>query len=258
MELLDLSPDLLALLLAHCTHTDWAHCACTCAALRSAVGDQRECCLSATELSLGKLPLLLCPSLRQLSSLRELRLRWVPIGDAHLSAVAGLPQLSLLDLTGAARVTNNGVRLVLAGCPAIEELHLTFCECVGYVVVLEAMRRCPRLRLLRRQPEWMDGTFLTPWGEEHTYYADGSFQFSRASESRGWVCQCRPLPSAASSDVVEDRLLYTDIDGTWSHNGRVGVLMRPHSKGRREIATAEMQRADVPVATRAVFANASV
>ena len=121
MELLDLSPDLLALLLAHCTHTDWAHCACTCAALRSAVGDQRERCLSATELSLGKLPLLLCPSLRQLSSLRELRLRWVPIGDAHLSAVAGLPQLSLLDLTGAARVTNNGVRLVLAGCPAIEE-----------------------------------------------------------------------------------------------------------------------------------------
>ena len=69
---------------------------------------------------MGKLPLL-CPSLRQLSSLRELRLRRVPIGDAHLSAVAGLPQLSLLDLTGAARVTNNGVRLVLAGCPAIEE-----------------------------------------------------------------------------------------------------------------------------------------
>jgi len=121
MELLDLSPDLLALLLAHCTHTDWAHCACTCAALRSAVGDQREACLSATELTLGKLPLLLCPSLRQLSRLRELRLRRVPIGDAHLSAVAGLPQLSLLDLTGAARVTNNGVRLVLAGCPAIEE-----------------------------------------------------------------------------------------------------------------------------------------
>ena len=121
MELLDLSPDLLALLLAHCTHSDWAHCACSCAALRSAVGDQRERCLSATELSLGKLPLLLCPSLRQLSSLRELRLRRVPIGDAHLSAVAGLPQLSLLDCTGAARVTNNGVRLVLAGCPAIEE-----------------------------------------------------------------------------------------------------------------------------------------
>jgi len=101
---------------------------------------------------------------------------------------------------------------------------------VGYVVVLEAMRRCPRLRLLRRQPEWMDGTFLTPWGEEHnllrgrrvsratadlvddasqehTYYADGSFQFSRASESRGWVCQCRPASLGALASFIDDSLI---------------------------------------------------
>ena len=32
------------------------------------------------------------------------------------------------------------------------------------------------------------GEFTCPWGEIHTYYADGSFEFSRDIESIGWVC----------------------------------------------------------------------
>ena len=36
----------------------------------------------------------------------------------------------------------------------------------------------PKLCCVRRLPPWLCGVFH-PWGEQHTYYADGSFDYQR-------------------------------------------------------------------------------
>ena len=61
--------------------------------------------------------------------------------------------------------TTKGIRerLAPAGCAALEAIDLTFCELVGYTAVIALRNSCPKLRLIRRQPEWMDGAITTPW-----------------------------------------------------------------------------------------------
>eukprot|EP00965_Chrysotila_dentata_P139104 4600165-Pleurochrysis_carterae.AAC.1 len=74
----------------------------------------------------------------------------------------------------------------------------------------------------------MDGAVSTPWGETHTYYADGAFEFTRSEEAVGWVAQ-----TCDRGSHVEDRLLYVDITQSWAHNGRIGTW-RGTSPAERE------------------------
>ena len=45
--------------------------------------------------------------------------------------------------------------------------------------------------VVRRQPTLLDGHYYCPWqvAEVHTYYPDGSFSFSRQTESKGWIIE---------------------------------------------------------------------
>jgi len=183
----DLSTDAVSHILASCTHVDWTRCACVCRLFREVVRDLRASCSSVSAQALGLVtgpgplasrwahaPDLFRALLGCLPNLRELRLPCTPITDQDLEIVSNLlPKLAVLDLSECQAVTNRGVRCLMAGCPLMEELIVTYCELIGYSAMLVARHRWPRLRILRRQPEWMDGSFVTPWGETHTYYADG-------------------------------------------------------------------------------------
>jgi len=205
------------------------------------------------------------PALTPLQKLCTLRLPGSPDRSSHLVddhlAILGeqLPSLEVLDLQGQPQLTNRGVRQLASGClgQSLTELDLTYCPLLGYAVVLHMRSHCARLRLVRRLPRWMVGWATTPNGERHTYYADGSFQFSRDTESTGWVAQCRPSVDEPE-DCWETRLVYVDDpEGLWgpqAHNGRVGVLVRRvHATGD----ASDERTAAAPAAAREKAADAA-
>ena len=78
----------------------------------------------------------------------------------------------------------------------LKQLAIRFCPNVSYEATLRLRsvfdKRPPRVGPLAiiRLPEFMVGTFLCPFesgSEEHCYYADGAFQFSRDGQSVGYV-----------------------------------------------------------------------
>jgi len=85
------------------------------------------------------------------------------------------------------------------------------------------------LQVVRRQPEEFDGQFYCPWGEVHSYYADGSFEFSRNVESIGWVCFLEKCVDAKNGgEFWRDRLRYINAhDVLVSRYQRPGVLLKP-------------------------------
>ena len=67
----------------------------------------------------------------------------------------------------------------------------------------------PSLQLIRRQPEWLDGQFHTPFnGEIHTYYADGSFSFDREFQSNGFVVELYQF----GENYLGDKLQYNNFE----------------------------------------------
>lgn len=67
--------------------------------------------------------------------------------------------------------------------------------------------------LVRRQPAWLDGIFECPWGEQHTYWPDGSFSFDRSREAKGWISRLRCRGDEGTRRRwLEDRMVYVDVE----------------------------------------------
>jgi hypothetical protein len=108
-----------------------------------------------------------------------------------------LPELRHLSMVGSVGVDDEGLRAIAQGEARRENLRsidITFCQNTSYQVTLWLRENLPNLSLIRRQPEWMDGRFETPFENDgiHTYYADGSFSYERQEWSKGWIVRVQP------------------------------------------------------------------
>ena len=221
---------------------DWAVWATISREASYAVESIRSACRSLSLPSVAALGALR-PTLSRLRGLRHLLLPGSAstpgalLSDDGLAVLAEeLPLLEELELPSQTQLTNKGIRrAALFFADSLRSIDITCCNLIGYGAVEHLRQTCHRLETIRRLPAWMVGWALTPDGERHTYYADGSFSFDRDEESRGWVAQLRLMEEGC----VETRLVYIDIDATGpaSHNGRVGVLVRPEG-GREDAAAA--------------------
>lgn len=310
-HLLDLSNDLLSTIVSHLTHFDRHQTIrCTCTLLRSAVSESALACTVADVATLGarsnelidrrvsycartepdniaRIEHIFMPTkphgnlifitsiLRPLINLESLSLCGLQgFNTAAAEMIAkSLPSLRTLDLSETT-VATRGV-VALRALPALEELQIVYCPLVCYaaVLALRAASASPRLRLIRRQPRWLDGHFDTPWGEVHTYWPCGAFYFAaaeapqRRGESKGYVAQMRPrarlrtdaltppyeVPELSDETVstshVEDRLIFIDIDPSQepaSSNGRIGVQIAPDNVPGRVIVVQSLETPEPP------------
>ena len=226
LRLVDLGSDVLAQITNSLTHKEWARLAQVCRAFHSAVEEARARCTHANVDTLQLTsPFILSYTighfvLRSTLNLRSLILRGTAIDDSQLDSLTHLKQLQTLDIAST-DVTSLGLRC-LWSLQSLNELDLTFCPYVSYSSVLELRQHCPNLKMIRRQPKWLDGVFVTPWDEIHTYYPCGAFSFTREVNSEGWVAQLRN-----HGEYLENRLIFVDehiTDMRW--RGRVGVLLK--------------------------------
>ena len=228
-SLLDLGTDILPRVILSCSHVDWARLAPVCRALRAHVAHARAACSHAEPSTLQlTLPILYRPLgqgvLSCVLGLQSLVLSGqAGIDDAQLQSLTVLQQLNSLDVA-ATDITSRGLRS-LHSLQRLAELDITFCPIVSYAAVLDLRQHCPNLKLIRRQPKWLDGHFETPWGEVHSYYPCGAFSFSRDVESKGWVAQLKNC-----GEYLEDRLIFVDQHrqqpNDFTYNGRIGVLLK--------------------------------
>lgn len=174
------------------------------------------------------------PYIERLIMLQILDLTW-HAEDALLQGLARcLPMLECLGCARSPRLTDKGIESLAAdgsgARAALREVDLTFCGGTTYGVTIGLRHALPGLRLIRRQPAWLQGRFLTPFGgpgqkvETHTYYADGSFDFSRSRQSRGYI---RWLRESEPDGFLYDSMQYCNFDGvrSWPPWGR--FLYRP-------------------------------
>ena len=301
-NLLDLTLEILAHALSSLARIELARAACTCRALHAAAAEVYKATRTANVQFLGlshslrprmalfkqpefRLRVLtgrdrtvdnswgarriasLTGSLGPLRSLLELSLKGLRGVDDEVVMgllAPNLPQLRHLDLSETAVATRGAISL--KALSSLTSLDITFCPLVSYAAVIVLREACPRLRHLRRLPKWLEGHFETPWGEVHTYYPCGAFEFERGMQSTGWVAQLRervtwwdasrfetPYPIDDDDDDdehgvathLEDRLIF--LDGLPSHdNGRLGVCLCPRGDGRvlvvQDTATLEPPR----------------
>jgi len=145
-----------------------------------------------------RLSLLILPRLlsARLSGLRTLNLSSGPgslsewsflLNDDFVATFPSCPQLAALIVRNV-DLTDKGITHLARSCRGLISFDFTFCNRATYSAVVSVRQLCPHIQLIRRQPEEFDGRFGCPWGEEHSYYADGSFAFTREVESMGWVC----------------------------------------------------------------------
>lgn len=132
-------------------------------------------------------------------------------------------RLERLNVARSPNVTHDGLRALSDGCIHLTYVDITFCASTDFGAVLilrgdpgpEAASSSfnPRPVVVRRQLQWQDGHFHCPWQppEIHTYYPDGSFQFSREAESRGWVADLEERCGTGPHHLA-DRLRYTNLD----------------------------------------------
>lgn len=172
MELLQL-PDTLLAEIASFAMADWPQTAAVSRTLCDLIGRLRHTCTAADVDQLGlrrqhlptSLECLLACTLRNLTNLRMLDLNSIPLMDGVLPKIAlYCPLLETLNLRGCEYLTDEGVQS-LNKLAHIQCLDITFCNLVGYTTVVKLRECCEKLRVIRRQPEWLDGRFETPWGE---------------------------------------------------------------------------------------------
>lgn len=133
---------------------------------------------------------------------------------------APLPNLKALSMVGSLGVTDNGLRrIVYGGEPRrhnFESLTITFCRNTTFGATIFIREQLPNIRLIRRQPEWLDGQFHTPFAtagapeEIHTYWPDGTFTFSRNTQSTGFVCDLYPW-DPQREEFLADKLQYNNL-----------------------------------------------
>ncbi|CAB9524200.1 expressed unknown protein [Seminavis robusta] len=114
-----------------------------------------------------------------------------------LTISGGLPRLSVIRMRRSLGVTDRGLEYLTRNTTdrTLEEIDITFCQNTTYQGTFVLRDKLPQLKLLRRQPEWLDGQFHTPIAptddgsqvEIHTFWPDGTFSFNRATQSKGFV-----------------------------------------------------------------------
>jgi hypothetical protein len=122
-----------------------------------------------------------------------------------------LPRLTKVDMLASAQVTDAGLRaLSIGGLRRLKYLDLTFCHKTTYEGTFCLRDAFPEI-IIRRQPVWMDGGFVTPFENDgtHTYWCDGSFLFERDQQSCGWI---RTLYTWSSQNHVGDKLQYVNFE----------------------------------------------
>ncbi len=161
---------------------------------------------------------------------------------------ANLPHLVCADLRGARWVNSHVLAALAAHCPRLTDLNLSrcvaldqhaalalrhsrslvevdfaFCPMIRFTVAAQLRRAVPSLRVVRRLPSWLTGVFHCPWGEDHSYWPDGSFSFTRATQSRGAVHELEEYDDGA---FLKDALIYTDGPAWLGRGPQQGVFLR--------------------------------
>mmetsp|Transcript_29303 Transcript_29303/g.93927 ORF Transcript_29303/g.93927 Transcript_29303/m.93927 type:complete len:280 (+) Transcript_29303:680-1519(+) len=124
-----------------------------------------------------------------------------------------VPNLKRLCMAGSQLLTDAGLFELGESSErrrdTLEYIDITFCNGTTYGATLPLRRLFSNNLVIRRQPAWLDGQFRTPFGEGevHTYWADGTFSFTRPHESTGYVRHLR-----REGNVLCDSLQYIDFD----------------------------------------------
>jgi hypothetical protein len=135
----------------------------------------------------------------------------------------------------------------------LQTIDITYCRRTTYEGTFVLRDKLVSLKLLRRQPQWMDGVFETPFENDflHTYWADGTFSFARDSLATGFVSD---IFEWESENHVGDKVQYSDfddseLDTTWpawaklAYRPGVSLLQIP---GERAVLVAQRMRGLYP------------
>jgi hypothetical protein len=134
----------------------------------------------------------------------------------ELCSELALPNLTNLLMARSMQVTDRGLELLTHNpvrCKMLQTIDITFCRRTTYEGTFVLRDNLVSLKLLRRQPQWMDGLFETPFANDHlhSYWADGTFSFARDSLATGFVCDIFEWESL-SQHHVGDKVQYSDFD----------------------------------------------
>jgi hypothetical protein len=138
----------------------------------------------------------------------------------ELCSELALPNLRNLSMVRSMQVTDNGLELITRNavrCRMLQTIDITYCRRTTYEGTFVLRDRLLSLKLLRRQPQWMDGVFETPFENDHlhTYWADGTFSFARDSLATGFVCD---VFEWESQNHVGDKVQYSDFQDSELEN----------------------------------------
>lgn len=154
---------------------------------------------------------------------------WVTKDVLHTLATC-CPRLTTLDLSRIQGLDQDAV-LALRGSSSLVTVDLTFCPEIRYTAAARLRQGIPTLKTVRRLPEWLTGVFQCPFGEppeKHSYFADGSFSFTRDAQSKGAVHNIEECDDEGS--FLKDSLVYTP--GIQGHPGpQQGVFLRAVERG---------------------------
>ena len=93
-------------------------------------------------------------------------------------------------------------------------IDITGCDSISYYATILLRKRMSHPDLvIRRQPQWMDGHFQTPYARDgiHTYYADGSFLYDRNELNCGYVCDLWQWPRVATPNSTNPTTIYNPV-----------------------------------------------
>ena len=172
----------------------------------------------------------------------------------RMSSESALPHLVHLAMVRSLQVTDRGLAKLVENptrCRTLETIDITYCRRTTYGGTLTLRDKLKALRLLRRQPEWMDGHFETPFENDHlhTYWADGTFRYEREIFSSGFVSDLFEWDES-SPNHVGNALQYDTLDEAsspgffkawperwqWAYRPGVSVL---HLPGERAVLVAQ-------------------
>lgn len=130
--------------------------------------------------------------------------------------------LQCISMIRSHQVTDQGLLYLSMGehrSQTLREIDITFCRNTTYSGTFPLRDRLTNLKLIRRQPKWLDGRFHTPFGdaptgssddvEVHTYWPDGTFEFNRDTQSSGFVCDLQEWER--SEHHLGDKLQYNNF-----------------------------------------------
>lgn len=220
-------PDaMLALILAYLTFSDRQRLVLsTCRALRSRFTDLHLLVCTATVTSMTETELFQERFAGAMTNLIQLDLErhctdaflhslYYCGGGGESAVVNILPNLRSISMV-ASQVTDKGLLSLCQGTDRAKNLHsidITYCHNTTYQGTFVVRDALPNLRLLRRQPAWLDGCYETPFDDDglHVYYADGSFEFERRVQCRGFVVSWNKWTND-DPYFVFDKLQYADF-----------------------------------------------